>query len=185
MSTHSITATTTESQALELLGAGANPVQVASALGVSESLISQFLSQDSFAKQVAERRFTNLLKHNKRDSALDALEDALIKKLENIIPYMHKPQEIIHAFTRINQAKRRGSSAPEHTHTQNTVINLTLPVQILRQVQVNAANQVIRAGNQELITVQSGRLPQLTQSTPQGAPNVPKLPTGNEVASTS
>ncbi len=164
MSNHSLTATTTESQALDLLGAGAAPSQVARALGVSESLISQFLAQESFAAAVAERRFSALLKHNKRDDRLDALEDLLIQKLENVAAFMHKPSEIIHAFTRINQAKRRGSSAPEQINQQHSVIQLTLPVQILQQVTVNAANQVIKAGQQDLITVQSGRLPTLVAS---------------------
>lgn len=183
MSNHSLTATTTESQALELLGVGASPSQVAAALGVSESLISQFLAQETFARAVAERRFNGLLKHNKRDDKLDELEDALIKKLENIIPMMYKPSEIIHAFTRINQAKRRGSSAPEQIHQQQTVISLTLPIQILQQVTVNAANQVVKAGQQDLITVQSGRLPTLLQSpsNPQKVPqNVLPQPSRNE-----
>lgn len=183
MSNHSLTATTTESRALDLLGVGASPTQVAAALGVSESLISQFLAQETFARAVAERRFNSLLKHNKRDDKLDELEDALIKKLENIIPMMYKPSEIIHAFTRINQAKRRGSSAPEQIHQQQTVISLTLPIQILQQVTVNAANQVIKAGQQDLITVQSGRLPTLLQSPPtsQKVPqNVLPQPSRNE-----
>ena len=185
MSNHSLTATTTESQALELLGSGCNPSQVASALGVSESLISQFLSQDHFASQVAERRFKSLLKHNNRDDALDALEDALIKKLENIIPYMHKPHEIIHAFTRINAAKRRGSSAPEAVSTSQPVIQLTLPIQILNQITVDARNQVIKAGQQELLTIQSGRLPSLTQSNPQAVPNVLPAAARNESVTSS
>lgn len=180
MSNHSLTANTTEYQALELLGVGASPSQVAAALGVTESCISQFLAQESFAASVAERRFSSLLKHTKRDDRLDALEDALIKKLENVIAYMHKPSEIIHAFTRINQAKRRGSSAPEHIHQQQTVISLTLPIQILNQVTVNAANQVIKAGQQDLITVQSGRLPGLLPSPQKATQNVLPQPSRNE-----
>jgi len=172
MSNHSLTATTTESQALDLLGSGASPSQVASALGVSESLISQFLSQDEFSRAVAERRYQNLLKHNKRDNALDSLEDLLIEKMKNIIPFMHKPHEIIAAFTRINAAKRRGSSAPEAVSAQQQVIQLTLPIQILNQITVDARNQVIKAGQQELLTVQSGRLPSLTSPNQQGAQNV-------------
>lgn len=180
MSNHSLTATTTESQALELLGSGCNASQVAAALGVSESLISQFLSREDFSVAVAERRFKSLLKHNKRDDELDSLEDKLIEKLKNIIPYMHKPGEIIHAFTRINAAKRRGSSAPEAVSAQQTVISLNLPIQILAQITVNAQNQVIKAGQQELLTIQSGRLPQLTSSAQQGAQNVLQRSERNE-----
>lgn len=166
MSNHSLTAQTTDKKALQLLGSGALPSQVAAALGVDPSYISQLLADSEFSRQVTEIRFNALIEHNLRDKSLDSLEDQLIKKLGDIIPYMHKPSEIIHAFTRINQAKRRGSSAPEQTIQQQTIINLNLPTQILQHFAVNAQNQVIRAGQQDLITVQSGRMPQLINQLP-------------------
>lgn len=158
MSNHSALATTTSSRALELLGAGVSPQQVALALGVDPSLISQYLADEHFANQVAELRYKVLLKHNDRDSAYDGLEDALIKKLKDLIPFMHKPFEIIRALTAVNSAKRRGSSAPESVTAQQTVIQLNLPVQIIQHFQKNSSNQVVSAGNQDLVTVQSARM---------------------------
>lgn len=166
MSNHSLTANTIDKKALALLGAGALPSQVAAALGVEQSYISELLGNEEFSRQVTELRFNALVKHNERDSAIDALEDALIKKMKDIIPMMYKPSEIIHAFTRINQAKRRGSSAPEQTISHQTIINLSLPTQILQHFSVNAQNQVIRAGQQDLITVQSGRMSTLLNALP-------------------
>lgn len=161
MSTHSLSATTTESKALDLLGSGAAPTQVALALGVDPSYISQLLAQEDFARQVTERRYQALIKNSSRDAALDSLEDALISKMKNLIPLMCKPSEIIHAFTRINQAKRRALTATELPSQVGNVISLTLPIQIVQHFQVNSNNQVIKAGAQDLVTVQSGRLPQL------------------------
>lgn len=158
MSNHSTLATTNSSRALELLGAGVSPQQVSLALGVDPSLISQFLADESFANQVAELRYKALLKHNDRDSAYDGLEDALIKKLKDLIPFMHKPFEIIRALTAVNSAKRRGSSAPEAITAQQTVIQLNLPVQIIQHFQKNSSNQVVSAGTQDLVTVQSSRM---------------------------
>lgn len=158
MSNHSITAATTETRARDLLGSGVGPEQVAAALGCTVSTISQFLANESFAGEVAELRYKALLKHNGRDSEYDSLEDRLIEKLKNLIPFITKPLEAARIMQTVNAAKRRGSSAPEHITQQHNVINLTLPVQIIQQFQVNGANQVIRAGDQELITVQSGRM---------------------------
>jgi len=158
MSNHSTLATTNSSRALELLGAGVSPQQVSLALGVDPSLISQFLAYESFANQVAELRYKALLKHNDRDAAYDGLEDALIKKLKDLIPFMHKPFEIIRALTAVNSAKRRGSSAPEAITSQQTVIQLNLPVQIIQHFQKNSSNQVVSAGTQDLVTVQSSRM---------------------------
>jgi hypothetical protein len=179
MSNHSITASTTEARALDLLGSGVGPEQTAAALGVTVSAISQFLADETFANKVAEARYRNLLKHNNRDSEYDSLEDSLIKRMKDIIPYLSKPFEILRAIQVINGAKRRGMSAPEHITQQQTVISLNLPVQIVQHFQVNQANQVVRAGNQDLITVQSGRMAGLATSLLQkGNANVELLTQG-------
>lgn len=186
MSNHSSLASTTESQALKLLVDGVPQAQVASCLGVSESLISQFLSQESFRTELVKQKYANLVKHNERDTSLDSLEDKLIRKIEQTLPMVFKPLEIAHLFRIINSAKRRGTSSQAPVSAQATVIQLTLPVQIIQHFQVNAQNQVIKAGSQELITVQSGRLPQLLEnSKPVGETHVLNLPNRNESTSAS
>lgn len=150
-----------ESRALALLGQGINPEMTASAVGLSVSRISQLLSDPDFANQVADLRYKNLVKHNQRDATYDEMEDILAKKFHDLIPFMMKPMEILKALREINALKRRGSSAPDSITQQQEVIQLVMPVQIINQYRVNSANQVIQAGQQELITVQSSRLGQL------------------------
>jgi hypothetical protein len=159
------TTTSTESRALSLLGQGIGPEMVASAVGVSVSRISQLLSDPSFASQVADLRFKNLSKHNERDARYDSLEDKLIDKMEDLIPFMIKPLEVLRAISVINAAKRRGSSTPDSITQQSTVVNLLMPTQITqifsadqRSLTLNTNNQVVKAGGQELVTVQSGRM---------------------------
>jgi len=160
------TPTSTESRALSLLGQGIGPEMVASALGVSTSAISQLLSDANFAAKVAELRFTNLAKHNERDSRYDSLEDDLIEKMRNVLPFMVRPLEILRAISVINGAKRRGAMAPDSITAQQTVIPLILPTSTYQkftknEITVNINNQVIRAGQQDLITVQSGKMDSL------------------------
>ena len=157
------TTTSTEERALALLGQGLGAEVVASAVGVSPSRISQLISEPEFAAKVAELRFSNLVKHNARDEKYDKLEDKLLEKMENLIPFMMKPFEVLKAISVINGAKRRGISTPEQITGQQTVIPLTLPTAILqnfsaKNIQVNIHNQVIKAGEQELVTVQSARM---------------------------
>lgn len=147
-----------ESRALELLGSGISPVQTAAALGISESRISQLLSEETFATAVAQKRFTLLQANNARDSKYDAIEDALLDKLRDVLDYMVRPMEIIRALTLINSAKRRGSSAPEVMHNQQTVVNLVMPTQIINKFTVNTHNQVIKTEDRNLITIQSSAL---------------------------
>lgn len=158
--------TKAEERALVLLGQGVIPEQVAAASGLSASRISQLLSQEHFAARVAELRFEALAKHNDRDAAYDALEDELIERMKDCLPLMVRPHEILKAIQVINQAKRRGSSAPNSITEQSTVIQLILPTQVLTQFSLNQANQVVSvagATNQDLLTIQSGSLLNMTK----------------------
>lgn len=159
MSTDQIVAwNSTEERAIKLLGSGVSPEQTATALGVSASRISQLLSDQNFAKAVAELRFEALQKHNATDSAYDTLEDALIEKLADVLPLMVRPMEILKAIQVINGAKRRGQSAPEQITQQNTVVNLVMPTQIIQKFQMNSNNQITNVGAQTLETIQSSTL---------------------------
>lgn len=151
----------TEEKALNLLGLGYGPEVVATAVGVSTSRISQLLSDENFAADVAELRFTNLKKHNELDSKYDSMEDELVDKLKDLIPLMMRPLEVLKAISVINAAKRRGQSAPEQITHQNQVINLIMPIKIVQKFTTNINNQVIQAGTQELLTVQSGHMESL------------------------
>jgi len=141
----------TERRALELLGSGAGPEQVASAVGVTTGFISQLLAAPEFAAAVADLRF----------QSINSLEDQLLEKLENLLPMMFRPMEVVRAYATINAAKRRGAAAPASAHTTQNIVSITLPQIIIDRftaVTTNINNQVIKAGNQDLITMQSGTL---------------------------
>ena len=158
MSTPAPVVSVTESRALSLLGSGIAPHTVAASLGISQSRISQLLSDENFAAQVAELRFKSLAKHNEHDDKLDLMENDLIEKLKDCLPLMHRPMEIIKAIQVINSAKRRGASTPEAIVEKQTVIQLVVPVQIINKFQTNMQGQVVSVGEQNLLTIQSGAL---------------------------
>lgn len=148
----------TESRALKLLGAGCNPEAVASAVGVSVSRISQLLSSTEFAAAVSDLRFQNLNKHNEVDAKYDSMEARLLDQLEDLLPLMMRPMEVLKAISVLNAAKRRGQSSPENVTNQSTVVNLTMPTLIMQNFTTNINNQVIKAGNQTLETMQSSNM---------------------------
>lgn len=150
--------TSVEDRALSLLGAGVIPDSVAAALGVTPGYISQLLSDDVFATQVATIRYENLQKHNVRDSTYDTLEDKLLIKLEAALPLIFKPETLLKAISTVNSAKRRGQAAPEQVVNNTKIVNLFLPAVIAERFSVNIDNQVIRAGDQELHTIPSSSL---------------------------
>ncbi|RLE96743.1 MAG: hypothetical protein DRJ63_10115, partial [Thermoprotei archaeon] len=147
-----------ETKALELLGSGVRAEQVASALGVTPSRIAQLLADESFAAKVAAKRYTALQAHNTRDNTYDTLEDRLLEKLDRAMPLLVKPESILKAITIVNGAKRRGQSAPEQVTSQQTIVQLVLPKVITQKFTTDSNNQVVRAGEQSLITMPSGNL---------------------------
>ena len=161
--------TSTEDRALALLGSGITPSTVAASLGVSESRISQLLSNDTFAARVAELRYESLQKHNLRDSSYDSLEDELLEKMKDCIPLMHRPMEILKAISVINAAKRRGQSNPESITEKQQIIQLQIPVQIINKFSTNIQGQVTEITTSEdnqshsLLTIQSGSLDSLVK----------------------
>lgn len=147
-----------ENRALTLLGSGLGPEVVAQATGVSVSRISQLLSVPEFAAQVSELRFKSLQKHNERDNAYDTMEDTLLGKLKDLLPFMQRPMEVLKAISVINAAKRRGATAPHQENAHTTVVNVVLPAAIIQRFTTNVHNQVITAGTQELLTIQSSNV---------------------------
>lgn len=150
MSTHD----SIEERALKLLGAGASQVQTAAALGVTESLISQMMSEEEFSQKVSTLRFEAAQKHNERDATYDSLEDKTLQQLGKYLPTVTKPMELTRILATLNAAKRRGTSAPEQIIQQTQVVNLVLPTVAMPQFVVGGNNQVVRAGEQNLVTIQ-------------------------------
>lgn len=152
------TANSTEERALILLGSGVKAEAVANALGVTPSRISQFLSNEVFAAAVENLRYEQLQRHNKRDDAYDALEDKLLAKLDHSLNLIAKPDTLIRALSAVNNAKRRGQSAPEHVANHTNIVQLVLPTIIKEIFATNINNQVVKAGEQELLTLPSSDL---------------------------
>lgn len=132
-------------QVLEMLGGGLSAESVATALGVSPSLVSQLLSDEEFASAVTARRFAKLTKYNARDDRLDALEDECIKKLEEMLGMVYKPMEVARIFQLVNAAKRRGTGADQAASTviNNQVVNLIMPQVLAQKFHANSDNQVV------------------------------------------
>lgn len=150
----------TKERALELLGAGLPAVTVAQSCGVSESYISQLLSDPEFLSLVVDKKFQALQKHNKRDDKYDELEDKVLKQLESQLSMIFDPMKLAKVLQVLNGAKRRGATNPDIASPTSQVVQLILPTVIMERFAVKKTvdNQIIEAGEQKLITMQSGTL---------------------------
>lgn len=143
----------------EMLGFNIPANVVASALGISDGLVSQLLSEEDFAREVHDLRLQNSLQHLNRDKEYDQIEDLLIDKLkdrlENPLQFT-KPAEILAAIRVINGAKRR--SAPAELGTGNSgrsVVTLQLPAntEFAARFVLNDKSQVIEVAGRPLATM--------------------------------
>lgn len=175
MSHSTTTRSATETRALDLLGTGTISIDaVAAACGVTSSRISQLLADPDFADEVSKRRVASLQKHNARDNEYDVIEDKLMEQFKNVMPLMMRPHEILKGIQIINAAKRRGSGTVDSMSNSGSVnVTINLPTKIIQTFTTNTNNQVIQAGTQELLTVQSGRMNDLL--TNRNKPHVPQI----------
>lgn len=143
---------------IALLGNGVSPAIAASAVGCSESYVSQLLSDEVISAEVATLRFENLQAATTRDKKMDKLEDSLLDKLETVLPMMMRPGEILKAVATVNAMKRRGSTAPEAMTISNQVVNLQLPQHTTIRFQLSASKEVIEVEGRTLATMPSTQL---------------------------
>jgi hypothetical protein len=73
--------------------------------------------------------------------------------MDELLPLMMRPMEVLKAISVINAAKRRGQSAPEAIHQQQNIVQLIMPVQVIQYYQVDIKNTVIKTGEQDLLTM--------------------------------
>ena len=128
-------------RAFRLLTSGASPQQVAFAVGCTPAYISQLLADEEFSMAVALARSKYMQDKLERDQRMDDkkdnIEDQLLTKLEQLVPYMNKPQDIMQALRIANQLKRSQSlQAPQALVEASQSVRLSLPAHLLQKAKV-------------------------------------------------
>jgi transcriptional regulator with XRE-family HTH domain len=142
-----------------LLGDGLTTEVVARAVGCTSSYISQLMADEDFRTEVAEMRVRALAGHTERDKRIDSIEDRLLSKLEEVVPHMYKPADILRATVAVNAMKRRGATSNDQQNIMHTqVVNINLPPAAARQFVINQEGVVIEADKETLVTMPATQL---------------------------
>lgn len=169
----------TEDKALELLSAGYDQVVVANSLGISQSRISQLVADPIFSRSLTEKRFVQLQKHNETDNHYDRLEKTALMQLERTLPMVMDPMKLAIVITRLNQAKRRGSSAPDSLVRQKPTVRLNINAAVVAKFSLNGSNQVVSTvvdnETQDLVTIQSSGIQRLLNEHAKNAIPLPAI----------
>lgn len=141
-----------------MLGNGLSPSVTALACGCTPAYVSQLLAEEQFAAEVAELRFASISAATDRDVRTDKIEDALLAKLEELLPYMTKPMEVVRTYMAINGAKRRGAPISQELPQTTQVIQLFLPPQVVNNFKLSKTNEVVEVDNRTLVSMQAPKL---------------------------
>lgn len=145
-----------QTSALRLLGQGISSVMVASTLGVTESLVSQFLSDPRFAAEVTKLKLATLQKQTSIDNKYIEAEEKLVDKLIKAIPLMNKPMDILRGIQVVNATKRRGMSDAPVNNSTTQIVQINLPGAFAARFVTNSQNQIVEVqdndGSRSLIT---------------------------------
>lgn len=141
-----------QKRAVQLLGNGLGPTEVGTALGCDPSFISQLLMDEVIRQEVMVLRMQNLQASTERDLKIDDLEDIMLKKLKELVPYMTNVREMLAAFNIFNAAKRRGARAAGEIDGGQKIVALVLPPAARLVFTTNTAGEVVDVGGQVTIT---------------------------------
>lgn len=143
-----------------LLGRGLQQAVVASAVGCSESYVSQLMAREDFAAAVNELRVAALEADSGREERMASIEDKITEKLEKAIPYMMKPMELLNAYKVINGRKRGGESSSVVAPVTQ-VVQVTLPVFVQQNFLSNKNNEIVEVAGRSLATLTPASLKSL------------------------
>lgn len=163
---------------ISLLGSGVGPKQVADAVGCDISYISQLLGEDAVAQKVAEIRTAEVMKYKTMDEKYDELENKLLKKLEDLLPFFMKPDQVLRGLQFLNTAKRKSTGLAGEVQA-GEVVKLMLPAVTINSYKINMHGNMVEVGGRNLQAMASDLLMKTLESrngaADDPAKKVPKL----------
>lgn len=161
--------TGTPARVIKMLGNGLFPHEIARALGIAESYISQLKAEPEFIAQVNELVAHNFAQQSEIDSNYTAIEATLSKRLKQAAEMEFNSDRILRVLKFANEAKRKVAPIVNPTNGngsgENTTrpVALILPIVVAREFILNPQNEVVGVNDQPLVTLPSTKLPQLVE----------------------
>jgi hypothetical protein len=140
-------------QIIEMLGRGIPATQVAAAVGCDDSYISQLLASEEVSQQVSEAKAKNFSAFIAHDNDINAAEEAALKKVVGLVPFITKPSEAVRVFSVLNAAKRRTADAASNSQAVAQTVSLELPAAARVRFTLTQDKQVIEIEGRSMATL--------------------------------
>lgn len=151
---------TPKEHAINLLAQGIPTSQVAAAVGVSDSYISQLKADEEVQRQIAERQAAHSIADSNFDSTLERAEAMALEKIEKNLPFANMGQALA-AFRILNSARRRKDELIQKDTAVSVTVNLTLPANNIPRYITNQANEIIEVEGKTMISASAKTLDQI------------------------
>lgn len=142
---------------IEMLARGYSAAVVSSALGVTESYISQLQADQNIRDQIATKRMAALTAKAETDDSIDELENKALARMHQLIPLVTKPMEALRIFQVANTATRRAAPTLA-TEAQGVTVVLNLPEAAAVQFKLSTDKQVVEVDGRSLSSMPSKQL---------------------------
>lgn len=136
--------------------------EIARALGVDDSYVSQILSDPDNAAKVEETAVAITEANDTFDAKIDEAENMALDGVKRRLP-MAKFEQQLSALKVLNAMKRRRDTAPATRQQQGTIVNLQLPQVAMATYVMNNANEIVEVAGRTMITATKDQLPMLAQ----------------------
>lgn len=151
---------TPKEHAINLLAQGIPTSQVAAAVGVSDSYISQLKADEEVQRQIAERQAAHSIADSNFDDTLERAEAMALEKIEKNLPFANMGQALA-AFRILNSARRRKDEFVQKDTAVSVTVNLTLPANNIPKYITNQANEIIEVEGKTMISASAKTLDQI------------------------
>lgn len=148
----------------DLLGAGASQAQVAMAVGVEESYVSQLMADEDFRGAVTALRAEAAARHAATDARIDSIEDKAWKKIDSLIEFETNLMRLLKVAQAANAAKRRVSENLSTPQGAAPVVNITLPQSSLVEFRMSSDRQVVEIEGKALQAMPSAKIQELARN---------------------
>ena len=173
---------TNKEQIIALLSQGIPAAQVAAAVGVSESYISQLRADPELSELITTQGTAKLEANAAFDNTLERAELMALEKIEKNLPFANMGQAMA-AFRILNSARKRSDAfATPADQSTNITVNLTLPAAAAARYVVNTSNEIVEVEGQTMITATAKSLDTMLAQRASGSLTQPKLTTLNRAA---
>lgn len=154
--------------AISLLAQGISTSQVAAAVGVDDSYISQLRADPEVQQSIAVARSEHAVADTQFDNTLERAESLALEKIEKNLPFANMGQALA-AFRILNGARRRKDQFAQTEQHVSVTVSLTLPQATIPRYVTNSQNEIIEVEGQTMISATPKTLDQILAARADGA----------------